>query len=87
MPAGAFTFQPARYDVTPEAAGTAWFEPRLQVVVPRGRMTLRRGDVSAEHRVMSFNDSVVVGVTTYPEPQQALRYVNSQCPIVHPNTH
>lgn len=46
-----------------------------------------RDDVAAEHRGMSFNDSVVVGVAAYPEPQQAFRYVNGQCPIVHPNTH
>ena len=25
-------------------------------------------------------------MATYPEPQQAIRYVDSQCPIVHPDT-
>jgi hypothetical protein len=29
---------------------------------------------------------VVIGVTAYPEPQEAIGYLNSQCPIMHPYT-
>ena len=36
---------------------------------------------------MSFNDFVVLSVAAYPEPQQAIGYVDSQCSIMHPDTH
>jgi len=33
---------------------------------------------------MSFDDFVVISVAAYPEPQQAIRDLNGQCPIMHP---
>ena len=35
---------------------------------------------------VSFDDFVVISVAAYPEPQQAIRYFNGQCPIVHAYT-
>jgi hypothetical protein len=35
---------------------------------------------------MSCEDSVVISVAAYPEPQQTIRNLNGQCPIMHPYT-
>ena len=41
---------------------------------------------SEEETRISFDDFVVISVAAYPEPQQAIRYLNGQCPIMHPYT-
>jgi hypothetical protein len=39
---------------------------------------------SGEETRISCDDFVVIGVTAHPEPQQTLRYLNSQRPIMQP---
>jgi hypothetical protein len=57
-----------------DLCGIALFQPYLVAV----RLT--------PFLIGSFDDFVVISVVAYPEPQQAIRDLNGQCPIMHPYT-